>query len=162
MLKQIARLRVGLVLLLGVILFCSGAFAMGDRRVLNSGNNRRDNKGDNRRDNRGDNRRDSREERHYYRNGRWYKHDSRGNEIAVTVLAIGAFIDALPPGHTTVVIQGAPYYHDDKHYYRQHPNGGYVVVAPPVIVQPRSHSNDDTRGERDNDSHNEENRGGNR
>jgi hypothetical protein len=153
MLKQIARLRVGLVLLLGILLFCSGAFAMADRSVLNRGNNRRDSQGDNRRD--------SREDRHYYRNGRWYKHDSRGNEIAVAILTIGALIESLPPRHTTVVVQGAPYYHDDSYYYRQHPNGGYVVVSPPVIVQPQSQSNYDNRGERGSNLHNEENRGEN-
>ena len=138
MLKQIARLRVGLVLLLGILLSCSGAFAMADLRVVNRGYNRGD--------------------RHYYRDGRWYRHDARGNEIVVSVLAPGIFIEALPPQHTTVVIQGSSYYHDDSHYYRQAPSGGgYVVVAPPVIVQPRSQDNDNRRGER-GDKQNEGNR----
>ncbi|MFA5362956.1 MAG: hypothetical protein WC335_06930 [Candidatus Omnitrophota bacterium] len=158
MLKQIARLRVGLVILLGILLFCSDAFAMAVRRRDNS----RDERGDNRRNDKRDNRKDSREGRHYYRNDRWYRRDSRGNEIPVLALSIGAFIDALPSRHTTLVIQGAPYYHDDRYYFRQHPNGGYVVVAPPVIVQPQPHRSSDNRGERDSNWHNEENRGENR
>jgi hypothetical protein len=108
---------------------------------------------DNRRDNRQDNRRDSREERHYYRDGRWYKHDSRGNEIIVGVLGIGVLIESLPPRHTTVVVQNTQYYHDDRYYYRPAPNGGYVVVQPPVIVQPRYQSNYDNRGDRGDNSH---------
>ena len=123
MLKHIARLRVGLVLLLGILLFCSGAFAMGDRRDINRGNNGRDNRGDNRGNNGGD--------RHYYRDGRWYKHDSRGREIAVDNIYVGARVESLPPQHTTVVIQGAPYYYDNSRYYRQLPDRSFVVVQPP-------------------------------
>ena len=134
MLKQIARLRVGLVFILGILLFCSSAFAMASLRVTNSG------------------------DRHYYRDGRWYKHDSRGNEIAVSVLAPGVLIEALPPQHTTVVIQGSSYYHDSNYYYKQAPRGGYVVVAPPIIVEPRSQINDNGRGDRGDNSHNEGNR----
>ena len=112
MLKQIVRLRIGLVLLLGIPLFCSGAFAMGN-------NYREDNRGGNRGD------------RHYYRDGRWYRHDSTGREIAVTALAIGALVESLPPQHTTVVVQGAPYYYDNSHYYQQSRDGSFVVVRPP-------------------------------
>jgi hypothetical protein len=137
MLKQILRLRIGLVFLLGILLFCSSAFAMADRSMLNGG------------------------ERHYYRDGRWYKHDSRGHEITVAALAIGALIESLPPQHTTVVIQGTSYYHDDRYYYRQAPRGGYTVVAPPERVQPRPRNNRDERGGRGDNGHNEENRGGN-
>ena len=123
MLKQIARLRVGLVLLLGILLFCSSAFANGDFRPINRGDDRRDNKGDNRRD--------SREERHYYRDGRWYKHDSRGNEISVADLVVGALVESLPPRHTTVVVQNTSYYYDDSRYYQRLPDGSFVVVQPP-------------------------------
>jgi len=98
--------------------------------------------------NRRDDRRNNGGDRHYYRDGRWYKHDSRGNEVVVSVLTVGALIDSLPPVHTTVVIQGAPYYHDDHYYYRQAPSGGYIMVSPPVIVQPQSTSNYDKRGDR--------------
>jgi hypothetical protein len=94
------------------------------------------------------NRGHDRGDRHYYRDGRWYKHDSRGNEIVVTVLSTGAFIDSLPPRHTTVVVEGASYYHDDSYYYRQAPSGGYVVVSAPVTVQPRPQGDHDKRGEK--------------
>ena len=124
MLKQIARLRAGLALLLGILLFCSSAFAMGN-------NYRSDNRGDNRGYNSNDNRGDNRGERHYYRDGRWYKHDSRGNEVSVADLVIGALVESLPPQHTTVVVQNTPYYYDNRHYYRQSPDGVYVVVEPP-------------------------------
>jgi Ni/Co efflux regulator RcnB len=142
MLKQIARLRVGLVISLGILLFYSAAFAMADRVVISRRGNRGHHGGD----------------RHYYRDGRWYKHDSRGSEVFVSFIAPGMFIEALPPQHTTVVIQGSSYYHDGDHYYRQERRGGYVVVAPPVIVQPRSQSNNNGRGDRGDNSHNEGNR----
>lgn len=157
MLKQIARLKVGLGFILGILFFCSTASAM----VVREQDNSRDNREGNRGYHRGYNREQNREERHYYRNGRWYKRDSRGNEIAVSVLSIGALIDSLPPRHETVVVQDTKYYHDDSHYYRQRPEGGYVVVVPPVIVQPRSQSNYDNRREGDNIWHSEENRGEN-
>ena len=142
MLKQIARLKVVLVIFLGIIFVHSAAFAMADRVVISSGGNRGYHG----------------EDRHYYRDGKWYKHDARGNEVFVSFLAPGVFIEALPPQHTTVVIEGASYYHDDSHYYQQSPRGGYVVVAPPVIIQPRSQNNDNGRGSKDNNSHNEGNR----
>jgi len=135
MLEQVRRLRAGLVIFLGILMFYSAAFAMADLRVTDRG------------------------DRHYYRDGRWYRHDARGNETVVSVLAPGVLIEALPPQHTTVVIQGSSYYHDDSHYYQQSPRGGYVVVAPPVIVQPRSQSNYNNQGERGDNSHNEGSRG---
>ncbi len=141
--KNARRMLVGFYILISVFSFISlGGCVRGYYREGNKGYNRVDNRGD----------------RHYYRDGRWYKHDSRGNEIAVAVLAIGALIESLPPQHTTVVVQGAPYYHDDNHYYRQAPHGGYVVVPAPVIVQPQSQSNNDERGEKGG-KHNEGNRG---
>jgi hypothetical protein len=120
MLKQIVRWKVGLVLLLGIPLFCSSAFAMAQDYG-------RDNKGDHR----GNDRKDNRGERHYYRDGRWYKHDSLGHEIAVTALAVGALVEALPPQHTTVIVQNTPYYYDNTRYYQQLPDGTLVVVPPP-------------------------------
>ena len=123
MLKQIVRLRVSLVLLLGILLFCSGAFAMGDRRDINKGNNGKYNRGDDRGNNEGD--------RHYYRDGRWYKHNSRGNDIAVDNIYVGARVDSLPPQHTIVVIQGVKYHYDNSHYYKELPDRSFIVVQPP-------------------------------
>ena len=120
MLKQIVRLRAGLVLFLGVSLLCSGVAVMAEEhREDNGGNNREDNRGD------------RRGERHYYRDGRWYKHDERGNEVSVADIVLGAIADVLPPQHQTIVVQNTPYYYDNSHYYRQLPEGGYVVVEDP-------------------------------
>ena len=126
MLKQVLRFKVVLVILLMLSLFCPGVFARGDDRGGNRGYVRVDNRGHNRGD------------RHYYRDGRWYRTGWFGFGIVVSALAIGALIDALPPRHTTVVVEGTPYYYDDRYYYRQAPQGGYVVVPAPVIVQPQS------------------------
>ena len=143
MLKQMARLRVGLVLFLGIVMFGSIASASG---VIYKG----------------DNRRDSREERNYYRDGRWYKHDSMGHEVVVVDLPAGARIESLPPQHATVVVQGASYYHDDRYYYRPEPNGGYVVVTPPTEVRSQPQDNQDNRGDRGDNGRNEQNRDRNR
>ena len=76
------------------------------------------------------------ENRHYYRNGSWYRHGWFGFDIAVSALAIGALIDSLPPRYNTVVIAGTPYYYSDNYYYQPYPYGGYVVVPPPVLTPP--------------------------
>ena len=122
---------------------CERGYYRGDNRGYIGADNRGYNGGD----------------RHYYRDGRWYTHDSRGNEIAVDALAIGARIESLPPLHTTVVVQDAPYYRDDRYYYRQAPEGGYVVVPEPAKVQPQPRSNFGKRGEKVSNQHNEVNRG---
>ncbi len=128
MLKQIIRLRVFWVLLFGIAVLCPRASAMArDYERANKGDHREDDRGDRRNDNRGDNR----GEKHYYRDGRWYKHDSAGHEIAVAALAIGALIESLPPQHTTVIVQNTPYYYDNTRYYQQMPDGTLVVVPPP-------------------------------
>ncbi len=85
--------------------------------------------------NRGYVREDNRGDRHYYRDGRWYRRSSSGTDIIVSSLVIGAFIDSLPPSHTIVEAEGTSYYHDDRYYYKQRPEGGYVVVPAPVIIQ---------------------------
>ena len=76
-------------------------------------------------------------DRHYYREGNWYRHDASGVEIAVAALALGAYVESLPPRYTTVVVQGAPYYYDGTTYYQQYPNGGYIVAQPPVAAVPQ-------------------------
>ena len=116
MLKLIVRLRVALVLLLGSLLLCSCAFAMGN----NYGG-----------PNRGDNRNYNGGERHYYRDGRWYKHDNQGHEVSVADIVVGAIAEALPPQHQTVIIQNTPYYYDNSHYYQRRPDNTYIVVEPP-------------------------------
>jgi hypothetical protein len=56
--------------------------------------------------------------RRYFVAGRWMRP------------RIGAFVEYLPEGYTTVIVGGAPYYYFDGTYFR--PNGpGYVVVTVP-------------------------------
>ena len=117
MLKNIAKLKLGLVLILGILLVCSGAFANGNSY---GGPNRG---GYNNNYNGG--------ERHYYRDGRWYKHDQNGNEVSVADIVVGAIAEALPPQHQTVIIQNTPYYYDNSHYYQRRPDNTYIVVEPP-------------------------------
>ena len=112
-LKNIARLELGLVIILGILLVCSGAFANGNSY---GGPNGGYNNGG---------------ERHYYRDGRWYKHDQRGNEVSVADIVVGAIAEALPPQHQTVIIQNTPYYYDNSHYYQRRPDNSYIVVEPP-------------------------------
>ena len=118
--KRMRYLKVGLVVLLGVLLLCSGAFAMGDTYG-----------GHHRRDDRGDNRRGNMEERHYYRDGRWYKRDQGGHEVTVADIVLGAIAESIPPQHQTIVIQNTPYYYDNSHYYQRRPDNTYIVVEPP-------------------------------
>ena len=113
-------LRVSLVILLGALLLCSSAFAMGDRYG-----------GRHRGDDRRDDRRGSMEERHYYRDGRWYRRDSSGHDVTVTDIVLGAIAESIPPRHETIVIQNTPYYYDNSHYYQRRPDNTYIVVAPP-------------------------------
>lgn len=112
MLKHSKQLKVSLVLLFGILLFCSSAFVQKRYTTDNDG------------------------VRHYYRDGRWYKNDSTGNEIVVNAIAVGTCVESLPLEHTTVVIQSAPYviqstpyYYDKQYYYAQLPKGNYVVVG---------------------------------
>jgi len=146
MLKQVLRFRVVMVVLLALALSCPSAFARGEDRGHDRGGNKGSNWGSHNEGNRGF----SRGESHYYRNGQWYRHGWFGFGVLVSALAIGAFIEALPPRHTTVVVAGTPYYYDNQYYYRSLPDGGYVVAPPPavfsqpvvvpapVIVQPQS------------------------
>ena len=117
-------LKTVVITFLALTLCYSGAFAQ---------EHRGDNRGDNRGGNRGYARENRSSERYYYRDGRWYQHGWFGFDFLVSALVVGAIIDALPPQHTTVVVQGTPYYYGDSRYYRQEPNGGYVVVSPPVL-----------------------------
>jgi hypothetical protein len=128
MLKQILRFRTPLVSLLILSLFCPAALARADDRGNFRGGDRGYSRFDDRDYHRGS--------RHYYRDGRWYRHGWFGFGILVSALAIGALIESLPPRHTTVVVEGTPYYHDDNYYYRPLSQGGYVVVPQPVVAPP--------------------------
>ena len=72
-------------------------------------------------------------ERHYYRDGGWYRHGWFGLGVAVSALVIGAVVEGLPFGYRTVVVADVPYYYYDGYYYRHYPYG-YVVVPAPVVA----------------------------
>ncbi|MBF0493862.1 MAG: hypothetical protein HQL28_01875 [Candidatus Omnitrophica bacterium] len=131
MFKQISRFRSIVVILLTLSLSSPGAFARDDDRGGKKGNDRVENRGNNRVEERHYNGGD----RHYYQDGHYYKRGWFGLGTIVAALAIGAYIESLPPRHTTVVVQGTQYYHDDRYYYRQVPEGGYVVVTAPAIAE---------------------------
>lgn len=71
--------------------------------------------------------------RYHWRGDRWYGPGWFGLDVAVSALAIGAVVDGLPVGYTTVVVGGAPYYYYGGYYYRHYPYG-YVVVPTPVVT----------------------------
>jgi len=72
--------------------------------------------------------------------GRYYHHGGRYHYgpgwfwfgAAATALTVGAILDSMPRGYTTVVVGGTPYYYFDGLYYRPCPQG-YVVVPAPVV-----------------------------
>ena len=68
---------------------------------------------------------------YYWRGDRWWGPGWFGFDVAVSALAIGAMVEALPRGYTTVVVGGVPYYCYGNLYYRPC-SGGYVVVQEPV------------------------------
>jgi hypothetical protein len=116
MLKQALKFGGVLVLLVMVTLCYPGAFAQGDDH--------------------GETYRDSDGHRYYYRDGKYYRHSSLGQDIVASVLSIGGFIDAPPPRHTVYVVGDTRYYHDGRYFYRPAPQGsGYVVVQPPPLNQ---------------------------
>ena len=130
MLRQTERLKVDLVLFLGILSFCVSAFAQDSYTTETT---RQDNRGNvttttTTQDNRGNVTSQTTEVKHYYRDGRWYQRDATGHEASVADVIIGALVGSLPPQHTTVVYQNTPYYYDNQHYYKQLPGGGYVVV----------------------------------
>jgi hypothetical protein len=76
---------------------------------------------------------------YHYRGDRWYRSDWFWFDVGLAALAIGALVDALPPGHTTVVVGGLPYYYYNNIYYRPYYPSGYIVVpapAAPAVVVP--------------------------
>ena len=74
--------------------------------------------------------------RYYWHGGRWYGPGWFGFDVAVSALAIGAIVEGLPYGYTTVVAGSVPYYYYDGYYYRPYSPGGYIVVQQPVATYP--------------------------
>jgi hypothetical protein len=71
--------------------------------------------------------------RYYWHRDRWYGPGWLGLDMAVSALAIGAVVEGLPGGYTTIVVGGVPYYYYGGYYYRHYPYG-YVVVPQPVVT----------------------------
>ena len=117
MLKQVLRFRIVLIMALVMTSLCPVAFASGNDYG-------RSDRRDNRNNYNGG-------ERHYYRDGRWYKRDQQGHEVSVADIVIGAIAEALPPQHKTIVVQNTQYYYDNSHYYQRRPDNTYIVVDPP-------------------------------
>ena len=69
---------------------------------------------------------------HWHNHGwhRWYGPRWFGVYVGVPSLEIGAVVDALPYGYSTVIIGGVPYYYYEPYYYRPAPEGYVVVPAP--------------------------------
>jgi len=132
MLKTILKCRSALILLMGLSLFCPGAFAQGHQ----DGHTGADNAGIINRDagdhGRSSGQRAGRGSRHYYHNGNWNRNGWFGWGVPVPVLANGVLISSLPPGYTTVVVGGNTYFYGNNTYFTQLPAGGYTVVAVPL------------------------------
>jgi len=109
MLKQILKFRSVLVLMIGLSFLYLGTFAQADDNQSNQGG--------------------SYGNRYHFRNGHWYG----PGEVPVSHLSVGAIVEALPPQHTTIVVENIPYYYDNILYYKQMPDNTYVVVSAPLI-----------------------------
>jgi len=72
---------------------------------------------------------------HYRDDGRWYRSNWFWFDLGVTALTLGAVVDSLPRGYTTVMVGNQPYYYYNQVYYQPYYPSGYVVVAP-VAVPP--------------------------
>ena len=136
MLIQTLRFRLAVVLVFGLFLFCSGAFAQedgkrGDLRANNQGDLQADSQADSQVTSQTDSRKQIHGYRYYYRDGRWYTRGWFGLEFPVSALTIGALVESLPPNHTVMVVGDIIYYYDNTLYYRQLPDGVYVVAPAP-------------------------------
>lgn len=67
-----------------------------------------------------------------YHGNRWYRRGWFGIEIVVPFPPIGVIVADIPAGHSTIIVDGAPYYHYNHVYYRPCPAGYIVVQAPPA------------------------------
>jgi len=124
MLKQIMKFRTALMFSLCLSLFCPGVFAQGHQEGHNGGNN-----GSIINRNSGAQGHGS---RHYYHNGRWNRNGWFGWGAPAPVFSDGVLVASLPPGYTTVVVQGNTYFYGENTYFRQMPAGGFAVVTVPL------------------------------
>ena len=131
MLKKILSFKVALMISLGLFLFCPGVFAQGHQDGHNGRNAGMINRGNE--SHSGGNGPHSRGNgsgyRHYYHNGNWNRNGWFGWWAPAPVFTSGVLVASLPPGSTTVVVQGNTYYYGENTYFRQVASGGYAVVT---------------------------------
>lgn len=118
MLKQILKFKTVLMFSLGLSLFCPGAFAQWHNGGYNNGYNGQ---------------RPWHGTRYYYHNGNWNRNGWYGWGAPAPVWADGVLVSSLPPGYTTVVVQGQSYYYGNNLYFRQMAAGGFTVVTLPIV-----------------------------
>lgn len=119
MLKQILKLKTALMFSLGLALLTPCVFAQGhqDKRDdRNAGAINRDSGNQHR-------------TRHYYHNGMWNRNGWFGWGVPAPILSNGVLVASLPPGYTTVIVQGNTYYYGENTYFRPMSSGGFAVVT---------------------------------
>jgi hypothetical protein len=126
MIKKISRLGTVLLFLLGLVLFVPSVFAQGHQEGHNGGNAGTINRGS------GAYGRSS-GHRHYYHNGNWNRNGWFGWGVPAPILSNGVLVASLPPGYTTVVVQGNTYFYGENTYFSQMPAGGFSVVTLPIV-----------------------------
>ena len=124
MFKKILRFRTALMFSLGLSLFCPGVFAQGHHEGRNGANAGTINRGSG-----AHSRSNGSGYRHYYHNGNWNRNGWFGWWAPAPVFTAGVLVASLPPGYTTVVVQGNTYYYGENTYFRQMPSGGFAVVT---------------------------------
>ncbi len=127
MLKKILKFKTVLMFSMGMALLVPRVFAQGHQEGRNGGN-----AGTINRDSRAQGQSHGRGNRHYYHNGNWNRNGWFGWGIPSPVFSTGVLVASLPPGYTTVVVQGNTYYYGENTYFRQIPSGGFTVVTVPL------------------------------
>ena len=124
MFKQILRFKTVLMFSAGLSLLTPGAFAQGHQDGRNGGHAGTINRGSG-----GHARNGGHGNRHYYHNGNWNRNGWFGWGAPAPILADGVMVASLPPGYTTVIVNGSPYFYGNDMYFRQMATGGFAVVT---------------------------------
>jgi hypothetical protein len=72
-------------------------------------------------------------DRYYYRGGHWSRPSWFGFNFFVSAPPMGAFVEVLPAGYSTVVISHRRFFRYENVYYEPYETG-YIVTQPPVTV----------------------------
>lgn len=129
MLNKILSFKTALMLSVGLSLFCPGVFAQGHQEGRNAHNNGSAINRGSGLQGRGNTQRAGHGNRHYYHNGNWNRNGWFGWGVQVPAFSNGVLVSSLPPGYTTVMVQGNTYYYGENTYFRPVSSGGYVVVT---------------------------------